>query len=671
LTYGERRKRADVQLILKDMDELESAFLSKTRKLNEKRQAQMVKRVEKILTELEEAFEKGDEEEVEGILASLQVPSGKEWRKHIHSLVFASAKAGVLRAHVELLRLRELYEFAEDSWGNSINIVPEAVNFTVEFPKEAEDWLKEYAYEIGVITEETVLTRIRAELMKSLHEGTRGRDTVANIKAVAGTWMSQRHAETIARTETAKMYNAGRIARWLDPEQNGFVEALQYDAIVDTRTTDLCKKLDGKIIAVSNGAAVAKYTPPNHFKCRATWLPVSKYEEWKDDFPTDLEPEKGFQFEAPLPNMLKGKTKEKPLVVPKKDVNLKTLKDPDIIRTLSDEDFKAVIGNIDDQALKLSLIKERAEQMLVRNNGLKEKTSGKFKTVGITANGKPQSKAFVFNDKSFDFFYNAEIAEAVGALQRLLWAVETLEEARAIYEEWKPQGIDMAGIFIAEFLVGMDNALKEDEVEVTWDGLNKVERTAQAQKYLTIKTPPKTRNYKLATGLQQAVADGQAWMDKFVDDKLVPASGILLKFQHDLRRAYAQGAGGTIHFGKYEKDAGVVVHESAHVMHWNNKEVADLIHEFYEQRTKGEAMSKYMGEDTKPDHFYNKYVGRVYGWESSNLHLYKKFNRVTHGFMGQEVLSMGMQAMYTDPLKFYRDDKEHFLLTYAIMHGLF
>jgi len=648
------------------MDLLESAFLSKTQKLNEKRQELLLKKYTKLLPELEQAYEKGDNEEVEGILKSIQIPSGKEWRKHIASLVDSSAKNGVLRAHVELLRMKELYEFNEYDW--SINVVDEGADFEVTFPPEAQEWIRKYGYEIGTITEETVRERIRGSVEDALVSGLRGRDLIAVIKDECGTWLSQAHAETIARTETAKMYNAGRIARWLDPENEGFVEALQYDAIVDTRTTDLCRSLDGKIIAISNAAAVAKYTPPNHFKCRATWIAVTKFEEWKDDFPLDEEPQKGFTFEAPLPHLLKGK-KEVPLVQPKKDLKKDPARitNPDLIRSLPDADFKIAIGNITDQALKLSMIKERAEKMLLADKILEIAGAvTQFENLGV----EDGLATFVM----FDEVWTAPLSNlALKAWNELIKALTGADsfEAKRLIDEFAYKYADnpncLGLIATLREAIGQAHSVQS---KVKFNGFQKAERN----KELTVKEPPRTASYKAATGLRQAAKDGSEWMAKYLDDKLVPETGIRMRFKHDLRRAYAIGAQGNIFFGKYETRASVIVHEAAHVMHWGNKAVADLTHEFFMKRTENMTIPKKTWSNSGggiewayPDNFIDAYVGREYGWEKKSF----VDQYATSGFLGQEVVSMGMQYMYEDPVKFYKKDKDHFLFIYALMKGMF
>jgi SPP1 gp7 family putative phage head morphogenesis protein len=308
LTYGERRKRADSSKIVEDFDKLESAFLAYTQKLNVKRQEQLKRRAAKAFKEAQEAHSQGDMEEVEGVLKSITMPSSKEWRKGLEKLVYSSVRTGILRAYLEVEDIKKRYQFREDDHWE----VTGSYEYEVVIPETARDFIRKHSYQLGVITEETVLSRIREALEEGLEEGLTPKEMTQRINDVTDTWVSDWHAQTIARTETGKFYNAGRIASWQDPELEGFVEAMQYDAILDSRTTDFCRDVDGKIISIKNQAMITRYTPPNHFQCRATWIPVSRFEEWEDNFRVGQEPESGFSFESPLPFLLNGKVE--PLV---------------------------------------------------------------------------------------------------------------------------------------------------------------------------------------------------------------------------------------------------------------------------------------------------------------------------------------------------------------------
>lgn len=654
------------------MDLLESAFLSKTQKLNKKRQEQLNKRVERLLPEIESAYEKGDKEELEGIFKSIQIPSSKEWKKNIHSLVLNSAQAGVLRAHVELMRLKELYTFSEYDW--KVNVVREGSDYEVVFPKEAQDWIRDYGYEIGVITEDTVRERIRMAVEKGLVEGMRGRDLNQLILDVTQTWLGMGHAETIARTETAKMYNAGRIARWSDPELNGFVEALQYDAIVDTRTTDFCRNIDGKIISMDNAQAIAEYTPPNHFRCRATWIPVTEFEAWKDDFPLDEKPPKGFQFEAPLPHLLKGKTEPLVQIKPEKLIDPSKIVDTDLIRNLPDEDFIVAIGNVTDLKVKLGMVKERAEQMLVKDEVL-DITTPTFSFDWYGFNRDTLEGTFEAFDKKYKFHMTPAIEDDIYELTASLRYLSAQEFRDTLDAYTKKNASSLAHLDVVRvFREAFESNIKEN-AKLKKGFVKAGKKSADEKKLMKIKTPPQTKNYKTATGLQEALGKGQEWIDEFVVGKLAPKSGVVLKFENDLRRAYAKGGGGTIHFGRYETDPAVIVHEFAHILHWQHKELVDMTNEWFMQRTNNLTLTKssLYGEENIPDSFFHSYIGRLYGWEGDKRYVdHFKAQGMTSGELyGQEVVSMGFQAMYEDPAKFYNDDKDHFLYIYGLMKGLF
>ena len=74
--------------------------------------------------------------------------------------------------------------------------------------------------------------------------------------------------ETIERTDTTAAYNRGRLTEFLDPEIVRFVKGIRYSAILDTRTTDVCRYLDGKVFKPSDPSLEA-LLPPNHLGCRS------------------------------------------------------------------------------------------------------------------------------------------------------------------------------------------------------------------------------------------------------------------------------------------------------------------------------------------------------------------------------------------------------------------
>lgn len=108
--------------------------------------------------------------------------------------------------------------------------------------------------------------------------------------------------QTIMRTSEFEAINEARYQYFSDPSLEGFVEALEYSAILDDRVTDLCASLDGMVMPTTDDTW-SKFNPPNHFNCRSILIPVTAVDKWEPNPPPKgAEPQKGFGFDrAPTP----------------------------------------------------------------------------------------------------------------------------------------------------------------------------------------------------------------------------------------------------------------------------------------------------------------------------------------------------------------------------------
>jgi SPP1 gp7 family putative phage head morphogenesis protein len=103
----------------------------------------------------------------------------------------------------------------------------------------------------------------------------------------------QARLETIVRTNSFEAINEARYAYFTDPALEGFVEALEYSAILDDRTTDVCACLDGVVKPVDSDYW-DEYTPPNHFNCRSLLIPVTTRDTWAESDKSCPLPQEGF-----------------------------------------------------------------------------------------------------------------------------------------------------------------------------------------------------------------------------------------------------------------------------------------------------------------------------------------------------------------------------------------
>lgn len=157
----------------------------------------------------------------------------------------------------------------------------------------------------GGMRPEVVATNIYERLinkgfttMQAVQDTVDIRDVVDALEQAIGSTGPKETAaylDTLARTNLFEAMNEARYEAFTDPALDGFVEALEYSAILDDRTTEICQELDGDIFA-SDSEQWDIYRPPNHYNCRSVLIPVTKNDGWDgtDDDPPSVEPQDGF-----------------------------------------------------------------------------------------------------------------------------------------------------------------------------------------------------------------------------------------------------------------------------------------------------------------------------------------------------------------------------------------
>jgi SPP1 gp7 family putative phage head morphogenesis protein len=113
------------------------------------------------------------------------------------------------------------------------------------------------------------------------------------IEALEGAGLKAHRLETMIRTTVFDAINEARYNMFTDPALGDFVQAMEYSAILDSRTTNICRNLDGKTFAKESDLW-EKYRPPNHFNCRSILIAVTDADTWKESRPPTIEPQGGF-----------------------------------------------------------------------------------------------------------------------------------------------------------------------------------------------------------------------------------------------------------------------------------------------------------------------------------------------------------------------------------------
>jgi SPP1 gp7 family putative phage head morphogenesis protein len=152
-------------------------------------------------------------------------------------------------------------------------------------PKDAIAFLKKKALTLSGFVHDELLRDVKRILIASIEKGMSTLDAIAALGIVFEKWVGSdvfrdgkevtpSRLEAIARTETTGAYNIGRVVAARDPDIKGLVRGLRHDSILDSRTTEVCQRLNGRIHRIDS-ADLDALTPPLHVNCRSILTPIT------------------------------------------------------------------------------------------------------------------------------------------------------------------------------------------------------------------------------------------------------------------------------------------------------------------------------------------------------------------------------------------------------------
>jgi SPP1 gp7 family putative phage head morphogenesis protein len=120
----------------------------------------------------------------------------------------------------------------------------------------------------------------RTAVLQAIKEG-KPISEVTGVIHREGMELSRVSMERYAETKFTEVMNAARLAHF---EATGIVDAYQVSAILDGKTSEICRGLHGRIFLAKNVKA-----PPYHFRCRTMLVPITRFEDFKADDQAELQ----------------------------------------------------------------------------------------------------------------------------------------------------------------------------------------------------------------------------------------------------------------------------------------------------------------------------------------------------------------------------------------------
>lgn len=148
---------------------------------------------------------------------------------------------------------------------------------------DALNYLNTKSIQVSGVVERSILDKVKQSLTQAVSTGEPLDATVQRLKDVFAPYTDTQmdgngdlndpyRLEAIVRTNLTDVYNMGRM---LQGNQAGeFLEGWQFSAIIDSRTSDVCRMLDGTVCDADDPRA-DQIRPPRHISCRSVMVPIT------------------------------------------------------------------------------------------------------------------------------------------------------------------------------------------------------------------------------------------------------------------------------------------------------------------------------------------------------------------------------------------------------------
>lgn len=163
------------------------------------------------------------------------------------------------------------------------------------------------AFTITGVHRDNLIGKAKLIIQKGIDRGISPRALAEELNAVFEPYLSNPGAldagvanpyrvESMVRTNYSEAFNQGFRNMCAHPELVDFIQAWEYSAILDDRTTPFCESYHGTIMR-GDSARMSVITPPNHYQCRSMLIPIVEGETWKETkAPPGIEPQDGFRY---------------------------------------------------------------------------------------------------------------------------------------------------------------------------------------------------------------------------------------------------------------------------------------------------------------------------------------------------------------------------------------
>ena len=155
-------------------------------------------------------------------------------------------------------------------------------------PKKVLELFEQQAFWIAGVESDEMLKLAKGIILNGISEGKTTRDTAFELSKVLEDFPKSR-LKTIVRTNITKAFSQAALSSFRDPDVKDIMQGVEFSAVLDDSTTDQCFSLDGKQYKIDD-PYLDIVTPPLHFNCRSTLIPITIEDEFSESEKVKLKP---------------------------------------------------------------------------------------------------------------------------------------------------------------------------------------------------------------------------------------------------------------------------------------------------------------------------------------------------------------------------------------------
>ena len=305
--FNKYEKRTDFVKMANDMGDVNNTLIVELSAIVQRMKNKMVAYVPQLFENGKVSAQKVNDLMLIG-LKDFQDTLKKNWYDTLEkqlAVAYSEIDDGILAKHTLDEAATDIMKFAQVTMSD--RVVPEAEVAMIKKWRETGNWKAMRAWRGRKAAElagnmdaqsfwvtDVVKSEILAQVKNKIMGGTlNGADVRTTTKMVAGVFekyiergdiankklAEAPRLEMIIRTNTTRVFATARVQAGIEGAATGNYPAMEFTAVMDDRTSEICESLDGSVYAADDDIW-GNITPPLHENCRSTVVFIHK-----DDLP--------------------------------------------------------------------------------------------------------------------------------------------------------------------------------------------------------------------------------------------------------------------------------------------------------------------------------------------------------------------------------------------------